>query len=132
MKLSTILKNSWILILKVLSRTIFLFKLYKVNSFICFCLLNSLDEMLSEKYQKNKENLNLNQNKLPFSCYSYSIKPSAFMRNYNQKPQNFKFSNYSSNKNYFIQFLERRFCNGENNPPKYSKKICNNFSINYI
>lgn len=91
MTLSTILKNLWILILKVLSRTIFLFKPYKVNSLSVFASLIHLDEMLSEKYQKNKENLNLNQNKLPFSCYSYSIKPSAFMRNYNQKPQNFKF-----------------------------------------
>lgn len=46
--------------------------------------------MLTENAQKNKEKLNLNQNKLPFTCYSYSLKPSAFMRNYNKKPQNFK------------------------------------------
>lgn len=74
--------------------------------------------MLSEKYQKNKEKICLNQNKLPFSCYSYSIKPSAFMRNYNQKPQNFKFFKSSINKNNFIELLERRFCNSENIPTK--------------
>jgi len=46
--------------------------------------------MLDEKSQKNKEKLHLNQNKLPFKVYSYSLKPSSFMRSYNQKPQNFK------------------------------------------
>lgn len=55
--------------------------------------------MLGEKYRNTKEQLSLNRNKLPFKIYSYSLKPSSFMRSYNLKPQNFKYFLKKTQKN---------------------------------
>lgn len=84
--------------------------------------------MLNDKAKENKENSTLNKNELPFKVYSYSLKPGAFMRSYNQKPQNFKFVFFLFSFK-FTKLHKGRFALGERIRSKRCQKIYNSFEI---
>ena len=107
---------------------IFVFKFF----FVLFFILHYfLDEMLNEKAKENKEHSTLNKNELPFKVYSYSLKPGAFMRSYNQKPQNFKFVFFCFSFK-FTKLHKGRFTFGKRIRPKRCQEIYNSFKINKI